>query len=332
MELLGFQLCESGSEGRPDSPPPLAAARERSPPPSPADGSGDEDELPEYLARLGAWRLEDDEGEEDELSARMRQLSLVARQRAAAAASESDEEPAEINIFAFFQEATEEEPAARLFRRLHRLLPIRLCRSTLAECAGDWLAAHWRLRQHVAALLAISLPPERPEYEAHVDACWEEGRSAEQQQLAQLQLEEDGLQRRRVAAVRQGRRPAVQQADQQLAELQQQRLSIQEEACNAILQRVNQWSISLETVDVHAQRPSDAKRIAAQVVQHNTTHWPPYRHGRHMVVFITGRGNRSGPAGIQVKPAVEQELERHGISFRDDNSAVCAFFNPPPNT
>ena len=136
-----------------------------------------------------------------------------------------DEEPAEISTFAFFQEAAEEEPAARLFKRLYRLLPIRLCRSTLAECAGDWLAAHWRLRQHVAALLAISLPPERPEYEAHVDACWEEGRSAEQQQLSKLQLEEDGLLRRREAAVRQGRRPAIQQADQQMAELQPQRCS-----------------------------------------------------------------------------------------------------------
>jgi len=151
----------------------------------------------------------------------------------------------------------------------------------------------------------------------------------EQQKRAQLECEEESLLRRRLEAAQQGNVPGVQQADQELDELQKRQLSIAVRVSYAKLQLVNQYSLGLETVDLHAQRADDARRIVADVVLHNTERWPLYRHGRHMVVFITGQGQHSGPAGPTVKPAVKDELAKHRVPYRDDKSGVCAFFSPP---
>ncbi|PRW58180.1 hypothetical protein C2E21_3238 [Chlorella sorokiniana] len=354
---------EDWDDSPPASPPPQrragAAATQRSPSPSASHDAGShEDDLPEFLARLCVFR-----DEIGYVEPRPPSPPLWEPAPAAAAAGVEEEEQPPTQVFhtqLFGGLPPGPEPEQQLAERFRGLLQPAVCLEVLEECGGNLFEAHRTLRERVAQIMAITTPLSTAECHELAQLHWYRERDREDRQLEELRAQQRQLEEEEQRAMWQGDSARTAAARRQLDQVWRQRSELDGSASRAILWGVNQHSIALETVDLHGQRAADVRRIVKEVVRHNTQHWPPYRGGRFLAVFITGHGihsrprdqgqrGRAGGRGQRSQPgrqthynwppdalntsvvreAVEQVLQDHNVQYIEGLTFYCAFFDAP---
>ncbi|KAL4457724.1 hypothetical protein ABPG75_012589 [Micractinium tetrahymenae] len=234
----------------------------------------------------------------------------------------------------FFFEQTpyqqEQQLCQELRAHFHRLLDEKEARTALEACQWDVGRAFRRVRTRLAAALgvALSLDARQRDMDLHRLFREQRGTAAQQQQDAETAV--GRLAGAAAAAARQGQHGQAAQFRAQQQQVERKAAADQEHLLWSIFAQVNRASFGFQAVDLHCLREPEARQVVKDIIACHTAQgraW--YSGGNFLVVFVTGVGNGSGPAGARLRPALQAELRAAGLHWETIFEATCVLFPAP---